>query len=115
MKKGVVFPAGRGVPYVADVDDSIDLSEIAKKLGFEWCEIVRPVGLKGKFVMIVDEEGLLKNRPVQNIVGSYWYGGTIAGNMMVLKEVMGPEGPELSGLDEAEAEKVFDFLPKRGV
>lgn len=114
MKNGLIFPAGRGVPYAAKVDDKIDLSKIAKALGFEWCELVRPVGLKGKFVMIVDEEGLLKDNPVPNLVGSYWYGATIAGNLMVLKEVMGDEGPELSGLTDKECEEVFDFLPKRG-
>lgn len=114
MKNGLIFPAGRGVPYAAKVDDKIDLSKIAKELGFEWCELVRPVGLKGKFVMIVDEEGLLKDNPVPNLVGSYWYGGMIAGNLMVLKEVMGDEGPELSGLTDKECEEVFDFLPKRG-
>lgn len=114
MKNGLIFPAGRGVPYVTKVDDNIDLSKIAKELGFEWCELVRPVGLKGRFVMIVDEEGLLKDNPVPNLVGSYWYGGGIAGNIMVLKEVMGDEGPELSGLTDEECEEVFDFLPKRG-
>lgn len=114
MKKGVVFPAGHGVPYNAEVGEKIDLSKIAKELGFEWCEIVRPYGLKRRFVMLVDEEGLCKGNPVPNIVGSFWYGETIVGNIMVLKEVMGPEGPELSGLTDEECEEVFNFLPKRG-
>ena len=111
MKKGVVFPAGRGLPWVADVGDEIELSAVARECGFEWCEIVRGGRLPKGFVMIVDEEGWLKpNEP--NLVGCWFYGGPIPGTMMVLKEVWGPEGPELSGLTEDEVNAVFDAIGK---
>lgn len=116
MKKGIVFPAGRGVPYCPGVSDEIDLSAIASELGFEWCEIVRPRRLPEEYVMIVDEEGLLKPNEL-NAVCSWFYesdkhGASIVGNVMILKEVMGDEGPELAGLDDDEIDKIFNLIGK---
>lgn len=116
MKKGIVFPKGKGMPFVVDVADDIVLSDIAKLLGFEWCEIVRPRRIPGRCVMIVDEEGLLKDNEL-NPVGSWFYetdkhGEPIVGNIMILKEVMGDEGPELAGLDDKDVDAVFDAIGK---
>ena len=38
-----------------------------------WIEIVRPGGLKSPYVMVVNEEGLIKELPI-NIAGSILYG-----------------------------------------
>jgi hypothetical protein len=99
------------------VKDSIDLSDIASELGFEWCEIVRPRHRLPKgFVMIVDEEGLLKPNELNHVCSWFYesekHGNPIVGNVMVLKEVMGDEGPELAGLDEDEINAVFDSIGK---
>lgn len=112
MKKGIVFPVDAEASIV-DVKEPIRFNDIAKKLGFEWCEIVRPRGLTRPYVMIVDEEGLLKNAET-NFTGSYLYGALIVGNIMILKEEMGPEGPEVFGLDETEAELLLAKLTKGG-
>ena len=117
MKKGIVFPAGRRIPYVADVADSIDLSDIANELEFEWCEIVRPRRLPKGYVMIVDEEGLLKPNELNHVCSWFYetdkHGEPIVGNVMILKEVMGDEGPELAGLDsDEEVNAIFDLIGK---
>jgi len=46
-----------------------------------------------KVVMLVDEEGLLKDLDF-NYFGSWLYGNTILGNILLVGEHYGPEGPE---------------------
>lgn len=114
MKTGIKVNAGffenRVKCEMVDIPEEIDLSAIAKELGFEWCEIVRPRGLKGKFVMIVDEEGALKFGNSANFLATKLYGGVIYGNVMIMKEVFGNEGPELAGLDESDIPKAIDII-----
>lgn len=116
MKKGIVFPKGFGVPYCVDVPEDVNWEWMRSTIGVEWIEIVHPRRLPRGFVMIVDEEGLLKpNEP--NYVGSWFYetdkhGSPIVGNVLILKEVLGDEGPECAGMDEAEIERVFDAVHK---
>lgn len=67
-------------------------------------EIVRPRGLKRPFVMVVDEEGLLRDRDL-NFVGSILYethkhGSPIVGDIVLMREEPGPEGYDLFGLSE---------------
>ncbi len=71
-----------------------------------WIEIVRPGGLKKPFVMIVNEEGLIKELPV-NVVGSLMYGtpvhgSPIVGNIVIMKEGWTDEGKDLLGLSDEE-------------
>lgn len=112
MKKGIVFPAV-GERREVELPDNVELFAICKELGFEWAEIVRPVGLRGKYCMIVDEEGLLKPNDL-NRVATHLYrcGEPIVGNIMIIKEVMGPEGPELAGLDDTDIIRVMSMIPK---
>ena len=116
MKKGLVFPAGRGLPYCSTVADEIDLSNIAKELGCDWCEIIRPRRLPRGYVMVGDEESKLKPN-FENFVGSWFYetdkhGEPIVGPVMILKEVFGPEGPELDGLVDEDIDIIFDSIGK---
>lgn len=116
MKKGIVFPANRGVPFCVDVPKDISCEWIAKNIGCEWVEVVRPRRLPNGYVMVVDEEGLLKPNAL-NEIGSWWYGTDthgepIVGNIMILKEVMGPEGPEFGGLTDKDVNAVFDSIGK---
>ena len=117
MKKGIVFPKGRGIPYVVDVPDEIDCEWMSKTIGCEWVEIVRPKRLPACFAMIVDEEGLLKDN-VLNPVGSWFYetdkhGDPSVGDVLILKEEFGPDGPELAGMTDYEIDKVFNSVGKK--
>ena len=116
MKKAIVFPAGHGLPYVVDTPEEWECSWIAKKIGCEWIEVVRHMRLPEGIVMVVDEEGLLKDN-IMNPVGCWFYetdkhGDPIVGNIMILKEVEGPEGLEFDGLTDDEVNMVFDKIGK---
>ena len=48
------------------------------------------------YVMIVDEEGLLKDKPKLNIYASVLYGSPIYGNAVIVKDI----GEDFDGLEE---------------
>ena len=66
-----------------------------------WIEIVRPRGLKHRLVMVVNEEGLLRNLPL-NVFGSILYGFHIHGNPIVGDIVFMKEDYTIDGLDFVE-------------
>jgi hypothetical protein len=116
MKKAIVFPKGHGMPYCVDVPADITCEWIARNIGCEWVEIVRPRRLPEGIIIVCDEEGLLKPNEL-NPVGSWFYesdkhGEPIVGNIMILKEEMGDEGPEFAGMTDDEVNKVFDRIGK---
>ena len=76
-------------------------------------EIVRPRRLKHPIVMVVDEEGLLKDNEY-NLVGSVLYqtdlhGSPIAGDVIFMREEYGPDGMDLFGLTEHDISCVTDM------
>lgn len=76
-------------------------------------EIVRPGYLRRPYVMIVNEEGLLKDLPINN-TGSLLYGGPIVGDVLILQEGFNEDGePDLLSLDEGEAHELMDELLSR--
>lgn len=77
-------------------------------------EVVHPVGLKRPFVMIVNEEGLCLNLEL-NALGSVLYGTLahghpIVGDIVILKEGFTGEGPDIIGLEDQEAEDLFNLF-----
>lgn len=51
-----------------------------------------------KVVMLVDEEGIVKDLDF-NYIGSWLYGNTIVGNILFVGEHYGPDGPEFCNID----------------
>ena len=90
-----------GSSQILSIPDHCDFTWYAQEIGCEWIEIVRP--RNSKYVLIVDEEGLLKdnkmNPHASAIYGFLKHGQPIAGDALILKEEMGDEGPELTGVD----------------
>ena len=74
-----------------------------------YMEIVRPVYLPEPFCILVNEEGILKNLPL-NTVGSAWYNGPIVGNLIVMKRGFTEDGPDILGLTEEECLKVIGVI-----
>ena len=74
-----------------------------------WIEVVRPVRLGRPYCMVVNEEGLLRNLPM-NVLGSFLYGtdkhgSPIAGDIVLLREGINRDGEyDLLGLTEQDIE-----------
>lgn len=71
-----------------------------------WIEIVHPRGLESPYCFICNEEGLLKDLPL-NPIGCVWYrtaehGCPIAGNIVVMKEDLNDRAPDIVGLMDKE-------------
>lgn len=85
-----------GAPLYKTIGEAVD----------GWIEIVRPGGLKSPYVMVVNEEGLIKELPI-NIAGSILYGtpahgSPIVGNIVIMKEGWTDEGKDILGLSDEE-------------
>ena len=113
MKKVLIVDVN-GATCIKDAPKDLTCAWMAENIGCEWVEIVRPKKLPRGLVMIVDEEGLLKPNFL-NVAGSYLYGTpehgeAIAGDIMIVAETLGPEGPELDGMAPEAAEHWRDTL-----
>jgi len=79
-------------------------------------ENVYPRRLKEGFVMVVNEEGLMKELPL-NIIGSYLYetdkhGSPIVGDVIILKLGHFQGEPDVVGLTDDEANEIMNDLLK---
>ena len=75
-----------------------------------WIEVVHPKGLEHPLCFICNEEGLQKNLPL-NPIGSVWYrtaehGHPIVGNIVVMKEGITEDGPDIVGLTDDEIAEI---------
>jgi len=81
-----------------------------------WIEIVRPRLLPPELVMIVDEEGLLKELPI-NLIGTHLYGITaptpIVGPVVIAGEGIVDGEPDLIGLTDQQCDDLLSrYLPR---
>lgn len=80
-----------------------------------WIEIVHPVRLGRPYCMVVNEEGLLRNLPM-NVLGSFLYrtdihGSPIVGDIVLLKEGINSDGEyDLLGLTEQDIEYLCNMV-----
>lgn len=77
-----------------------------------YIEIVHPVGLVYPFAMIVDEEGLLKNKR-ENWIASYLYNcsSPIVGDVVIMVEGLNRDGErDIVGLTEEQARTCWRYL-----
>ena len=106
----VVIVDTNGAICVKNAPKNMDCFWMAKEIGCDWIEIVRPKNLARGYVMIVDEEGLLRGKII-NVAGSHLYGtvehgSPVVGDIMIVREVMGDEGPELAGMEPETANEI---------
>lgn len=109
----------KGIVVTADNEVSIrDFKEpLYKTVGQVvdgYIEIVNPRGLAEPFRMIVNEEGLLRNLPI-NIVGSLLYGTPshgypIVGNIVIMKLGFVDGEPDIVGLTDDECDELSQSL-----
>ena len=90
MERGIYIPANTKYPVRAlNYDDINDAASIAKDIGAGLVERVRigdfredPPKSLAPAIMLVDEEGLLRNRPI-NLRASVLYGATKHGLSLI--------------------------------
>ena len=86
--------------------------DIIKKAVGGWYERVHPVGLRPPFCMMVNEEGLMLNLPVNNagsyLYGTYSHGSPIVGDIVLLKDGYYGGEPDVVGMTEDEAQTLGD-------
>jgi len=90
------------------------LDKLQKMVG-GFIEIVRPRYLRQPYVMVVNEEGLLYDMPVNN-TGSLLYAGItpIVGDVVIMKEGYNDEGePDLLWMEKQEAQNLADEFLRR--
>lgn len=86
-----------------------------REIGCDCIEIVRPDTLKEPYVIIVDEEGLLKDEPKLNTIASYLYGTQnhgqpIVGKVLIMKTVETEDGEDIAWLDYDEAWAIMNAM-----
>lgn len=76
-----------------------------------YIEIVRPMGLKRPYCMIVNDEGLLRGLPVNplasELYGVRYHGQPIVGTAVFMKDGYTEDGPDIVSLTNDEAEQIF--------
>ena len=94
-----------------------DVCQMARSfIGCAYIEAVKAAGIKHPYRLLVDEEGLLKEKPVLNFLGSYLYGThhhgqPIVGNAVIVAEKILPNGGhDLRMLTKREAEEIKSDL-----
>jgi hypothetical protein len=79
-----------------------------------YIEIVRPKDCPKGLVMVVDEEGKCKQKPLNKaasmMYGCYKHGDLIVGDVILCQEAMTDEGPELFGMSDVEFIAVTTLL-----
>ena len=98
-----------------DVPDIKDFHWYADQIGCDYIEAVYPQGLSEPNMMVVDEEGLLKEKPLVNFIASWLYGTQehghpICGDVLVMQNKLTPEGLDIVGIPEEEARALLKEL-----
>lgn len=81
-----------------------------------WFEIVHPKNLEAPYCMMVNEEGLLKRLPLNNIASSLYntqlHGQPIVGVAVIMKDGYVDGEPDIVGLDDDDIEKLRALFGK---
>ena len=99
-----------GFMELRDLDQERDLLDVIhEELDGGFFEIVRCRTLPRKFVMLVDDCGVIKDLPI-NPVASVIYTQAIAGTALIMKEDYDDGEPDLFGMDEDETVELIKKL-----
>ena len=112
--KAIVVTADRAVRMEDVPENGEVLYRIVRKAIGGYMENVYPKGLPDGFVMVVDEEGKLKGKPI-NAIGSALYqshlhGDFIVGDVIILKLGTYQGEHDIVGIPDEEAEGLMNSL-----
>lgn len=117
MNDNMIYLSTTGFFTVKKIDWSKDLNRQLHDQLHGFYEIVRPhpQTLHGPYLMLCDDEGVLKEldmNPVASLLyGGYSDGGYIAGPVLILKEEWDEEdGPDITGLTEDDVSAVISQI-----
>ncbi len=89
---------------------------VADAMGWRMTEHVNAWGLAAPYCLLIDEEGLLRDEhPEINWIASFWYGANVHGNpivgdVVIMKNAMTDDGPDIVGLTEEEANDLTELV-----
>ncbi len=96
-----------------DPDNAIPYDTLSNAVG-GLIEIVRPVGLPKPYVMLVNEEGLCLELPINNLgcqlYGTIMHGAPIVGNICFVTEGWVNGEPDLIGLTDEKLKALCTFI-----
>lgn len=99
-----------GFMELRDLDQERDLLDVIHdELDGGFFEVVRCQTLPRKFVMLVDDCGVLKDLPI-NPIATILYTQAIAGTALIMKEAYDDGEPDLFGLDEDDTAELIRKL-----
>ena len=104
---------------IVDFDGSQEeLSDVVRKEIGGWMESVHPRGLPYPYLMLVDEEGALKENRVNRLASELYNVDNrgyspIMGTVAIMKESMTDEGLDLDVLDNLDVIKVSALLTSK--
>lgn len=104
-----------GLMEFRTLDDRDLNDQIHDELGGSFYEIVRPRSLGHKFLMLRDDEGLLKGMPINDVAselyGTRIHGCPICGDVLIMRAYMDEEGEEdICGLNDRDVGELFRIL-----
>lgn len=89
---------------------------VAEAMGWSLSEHVLPWGLRQPFCLLIDEEGRVReDTPEINWIASFWYGANvhgepILGDVVIMKDAITSQGPDIVGLTEEETKDVIEHI-----
>ena len=72
-------------------------------------EIVQPMYLEYPYVIVCDDEGILKHKKL-NTIASHFYGSGMVGDVVIMKEGFRDGEPDIVGLDDDETQYIMDRI-----
>lgn len=114
--KGIVISTANKIQTTEIPENGHPLYDLVRGVVGGHMENVYPRRLDSNLIMVVNEEGLLMDLPV-NPVASYLYGmdihgQPIVGNVIILKKGYFEGEPDIVGIPDNEAETIIETLNK---
>lgn len=114
--KGIVISTANKIQTTEIPENGHPLYDLVRGVVGGHMENVYPRRLDSNLIMVVNEEGLLMDLPV-NPVASYLYGmdihgQPIVGNVIILKRGYFEGEPDIVGIPDDEAETIIETLNK---
>lgn len=90
--------------------------DVLRKAVGGWYEHIHPIGLKRPYSMMVNEEGLMLNLPINQLgsllYGTQAHGQPIVGDIVFVKDGYHDGEPDVVGMDADEAQRMGDEFVK---